>query len=159
MYINLIKVVAAGIISGIVATKVKTIFEDNYPVRSSSTDSPPVVLANRLEKKINKRELSNTEKQKAETAIHWAFGVSISVLYCLLAERNKNAANGLGTKMGLALYALTHYSTLPVLKTEPWPHNNKPKYARNEFIGHIVYGCSAELVRRISLKRSLKKFK
>ncbi len=41
------KAVVAGLVAGIFATGVKTVWEMGFPVRDKSTPSPPVVLADR----------------------------------------------------------------------------------------------------------------
>lgn len=144
---NLAKALVAGVLGGIVATRVKSIFEDKYPVRAEKTDSPPVVLAERVMEKTE-HQLVEEQKKPIEQKIHWLFGVSTAVIYSLAVEEDKKNKKALGMYMGGLLYAVTHGSLLPLLKTEPWPLNNKKKYVVNEFLGHLFYGFSTEIVRR-----------
>ena len=149
---NIIKGLIAGAIGGLVATKIKSVIEDSYPVRSESTDSPPVVLAERLLTHNNGEQLSPLSKKKAETKIHWTFGIATGALYGMSVEKNSKNKKGLGALMGTTLYSATHGSVLPLLKTEPWPTENKKSYVANEFISHIAFGVTTEIVRRITRK-------
>lgn len=145
---SLIKGFVAGVIGAAVATKIKSEIEKVLPVRKKTTDSPPVVLADRLSKEGLKKE----EKKPIEKQIHWAFGLMTGGMYGLSVERNPQMATGLGSMMGTALYGGTHGSVLPALEMEPWPTANKPEFVTNEFIGHIIYGVTTEIIRRQARK-------
>lgn len=132
----------------VVATKVKSALEKILPVRKDETDSPPVELADRLAQLDNGEGLDPQEKKPVEKKIHWVFGLTMGGLYGVTVEYTPSAAAGLGSLAGTALYGGTHASVLPALDTEPWPTDNKPKFVANEFIGHIVYGMTTEIIRR-----------
>lgn len=145
---NLVKGFVAGVIGAAVATKVKSELEKVLPVRKRTTDSPPVKLAN----KLAKEELDKKEKKPVEKKIHWTFGLLTGGFYGLSVEKNPQAATGLGTLMGTALYGGTHGTVVPALKLEPWPTENKPEFVINEFVGHLVYGMTTEIIRRQTRK-------
>ncbi|WP_010521147.1 DUF1440 domain-containing protein [Aquimarina agarivorans] len=149
---NLIKGAFAGIIGSIVATKLKSSLEEVLPVRSTDTDSPPVIIADRITKIKTNTGLKASEKKPAEKKIHWIFGITIGALYGIAAEKDPKVTKGMGTTMGTSLYGTTHASILPALKTEPWPNRNKKSYVANEFIGHIAFGVTTEIIRKIVRK-------
>ena len=145
---NIVKGLFAGIIAGVVATKMKSEIEKILPVRTNDTDSPPVVLADRFSKLTTEKSLPKEEKQKAEQKLHWLFGLAVAAIHGVNSEKNTKNTKAPGAVMGTKLYAATHGSILPALKTEPWPTKNKKSFVINEFIGHIAFGITTELVRK-----------
>ena len=146
---DVLKGIFAGIIGGIAATYAKTVWEDNFPVRHKTTDSPPVKLAEKINENLGNKALTKKDKKQAESNIHWAFGTGTGALYGALVEENKGVAMGYGIPFGTAFWVATHGSTIPAMDLEPFPHEVKPrKFAWNEFAGHLVYGLTLEIVRR-----------
>ncbi|MCX8212239.1 MAG: putative membrane protein YagU involved in acid resistance [Neolewinella sp.] len=142
---NLFKGALCGIVAGFAATVAKTVWEDYFPVRSADTPTPPAIIAQR----VANRELTDEEKAKASTAIHFTFGVGVGVAYAAAAEVAPKITASLGMPFGLAFYGGTHGSVVPALNLEPWPTEVKPmSYAINEFAGHFVYAATLELARR-----------
>ena len=148
-----VKGIVAGLAAGIVATGVKTVWEKGFPARAESTDSPPVILADRAKQAAGEGSLTKQQKPPLETTIHWTFGILTCVFYSLLAEKYPQARLGYGLLFGVALYSVTHATVLPALDTEPWFFNNKPEYALSEFGSHLAFGTSAEIVRRLISKK------
>ena len=144
----IIKGVIAGALAGIVATGIKTVWEKGFPARAESTDSPPVILANRIKQVVGEGSLTEQQKPPVETTIHWTFGILVCVFYGILAEKYPQARFGYGLVFGVALYSATHATVLPALDTEPWFFENKPEYALSEFGSHLAFGVTAEVVRR-----------
>lgn len=135
----------AGLIAGAVATLAKTYWEENFPVRDEETDTPPAILAQR----VSEKELTDDEEKTAETTIHWTFGTGAGAIYGMLAEESSLVSSGLGLPFGVVFWAMTHGSVVPALDLEPYPTEVEPqRYAVNEFAGHLVYGVTAEVVRR-----------
>jgi len=147
------KAVVAGLVAGIFATGVKTVWEMRFPVRDKSTPSPPVVLADRALEAAGQGGLSEQHKPLAEGVIHWTFGVLICVTYGVVAAKYPQATAGYGLLFGVALYSITHATVLPALDTEPWFFNNRPAFAWAEFTGHLAFGVTAEIARRFMSKQ------
>ncbi len=143
----------AGLVAGIIATGVKTVWEMGFPVRDKSTDSPPLILANRALRAAGEGSLSEQQKPPVENAIHWTFGILTCVTYCVLAEKYPRATAGYGLLFGVALYSVTHATVLPALDTEPWFFDNKPAFAISEFTGHMAFAVTAETTRRFIGKK------
>lgn len=150
---TIIKVLVAGAVAGIIATGVKTVWEKGFPARAESTDSPPLILADRAKQEIGEGKLTEQQKPPLETTIHWTFGITVCLIYSLLAEKYPQARLGYGLLFGVALYAVTHGSVLPALDTEPWFFENKPEYALSEFGSHLAFGATAEIVRSFISKK------
>ena len=147
------KGVVAGLVAGIIATGVKTVWEKGFPVREQSTDSPPLILANRALQAAGEGSLSEGRKPPVESVIHWTFGILVCVAYGVLAEKYPPARAGYGLLFGVALYSVTHATVLPALDTEPWFFDNQPAYAVSEFTGHLAFGVAAEIPRRLISKK------
>jgi len=145
---TIIKCVIIGVAAGIVATGIKTVWEIGFPARGQSTDSPPLILADRMMRAAGEESLSEQRKPLVETAIHWTFGILVCVIYSVLAEKYPQARVGYGLLFGIALYSVTHATILPALDTEPWFFNNKPAFALSEFMSHLIFGVTAETTRR-----------
>lgn len=147
---NLAKGLLAGLIAGAAATYAKTLWEEHFPVRDEDTPTPPALLANRISVQTGHGSLTDKEKAAYETAIHITFGVSTGAAYGMLAEDRPEVTAGLGIPFGTAFWLGTHASAVPALGLEPFPTNVEPRsYAVNEFLGHLVYGVTLEVVRRV----------
>ncbi|WP_116125535.1 DUF1440 domain-containing protein [Lewinella sp. IMCC34183] len=148
---DLIKGAAAGLIAGIAGTYVKTLWEKQFPVRDEQTDSPPAKMAQRA----TDDHLSEDEKEEAETVIHWTFGTTVGASYGTLVEAYPATGAAAGLPFGVALWLGTHASVLPAFQLEPPPDEIKPvAYPRNEFLGHLAYAVTVEVV-RASVRRAL----
>ena len=141
---GILKGLFVGLVAGAVGTLAKTVWEDQFPVRSPQTDSPPARLAQRA----TQTTLSDSEKKQAESAIHWSFGTLTGGMYGTLVELAPEARAGHGMLFGLGLYGLTHATTLPAADLEPNPLETDPTFAFNEFVGHFVYAGMVEMTRR-----------
>ena len=149
---QIIKGICAGIVGGIAATAMKTWWESKHPVRSEDTETPPVLLANRIKKSVMQVPLKTENKPLVGDSIHWAFGTSTGALYGALAASSPAISSGLGLPFSLGFYALTHGSTIPMMGLEPYPVNVRMDYAWNEFAGHLLYGLTLDIVRRATLE-------
>ena len=125
------------------ATAIKTVWEEYFPVRDEDAKTPPTVLA----EEITGKELNDKEAEQTSLAIHGVFGVGTGAVYGGLAEVVPEVTIAAGLPFGVSFYALTHGSTVPAAGLEPWPTEVKPEYARNEFVGHLVYALTLEVVR------------
>lgn len=104
--------------------------------------------AGKLAHNVLGRDLSKDEKKEAGPLVHYAFGTLSGAVYGLLGEYLPLARIGFGTAFGAALFLLADELAVPALglsgkATEaPLPSH---LYALSS---HLVYGASAEAVRR-----------
>ncbi|TXF91831.1 DUF1440 domain-containing protein [Neolewinella aurantiaca] len=141
---NFLKGALCGFAAGVAATIAKTVWEEYFPVRDEETSTPPVKLAER----ISGKDFSGKDAESTSLAIHGSFGVGTGIIYGAAAEVAPVVTSGLGLPFGLAFYGGTHGSVVPLLDLEPWPTQTKREYAVNEFVGHLVYAATLEIVRR-----------
>ena len=141
---DLIRGVVAGMIGGVVGSGVKALAEKPFPPRPESKDSPPAVLAQKLEG----HELSKREQEVAESTIHWVFGTLTGGVYGALAELEPKVKTGLGVPFGAALWLGTHETVVPALGLDAPPSRLPLRRQANELVTHLFYGLSLELIRR-----------
>lgn len=142
---SIAKGAVAGLLGGIVATAAKSAVERAYPPRPHGEPEPPAVLT----KKLGGRELTVKQKRAAQEAIHWGFGATIGAAYGAFAEFYPPATSKQGASFGMALVALTHDSTLPILGLAARPEAQTKREHTSELASHIVYGVVTETVRSV----------
>jgi putative membrane protein len=135
----------AGLLGGIVATAAKSAVEKIYPPRTHGEPEPPAVLT----RKVGGQELTVTQKGGAHEAIHWGFGAAAGAAYGAFAEFYPPATSKQGASFGMALVALTHDSTLPILGLGAKPEAQTTREHTSELASHIVFGVVTETVRSI----------
>ena len=146
---DILKGLCAGLLAGAAATLAKTIWEEYFPVRDEDTKTPPAKIAQRVADSVADTDLTEEQEATAEKAVHWTFGTGAGLLYGLTAEENPVVTAGFGTGFGTVFWLLTHATVIPAADLEPYPTEiDPPRYALNELAGHLVYGVTAELVRR-----------
>jgi len=135
----------AGLLGGIVATAAKSAVEKLYPPRVHGEPEPPAVLAD----KVSGGSLTLRESRAAQETIHWGFGAAAGAAYGALAEYYPPATSKQGASFGMAMVALTHDTTLPILRLAAKPEAQTKREKTSELASHIVYGVVTETVRRI----------
>lgn len=135
----------AGLLAGIVATAAKSAAEKIYPPRTHGEPEPPAVLT----RKIAGRQLTHGQRRIAQESLHWGFGAAVGAAYGAVAEFYPPATSKQGASFGMALVALTHDSTLPVLGLTAKPQAQTTREHTSELASHIVYGVVTETVRSI----------
>jgi putative membrane protein len=94
------------------------------------------------------RHLSGSEKEKASPIVHYAFGALTGGLYGGLAEYSSVVTSGFGTSFGGLLFNTADFLAVPALNLAPSPMNQPASAQASPFAARIVYGVTAELVRR-----------
>jgi putative membrane protein len=104
--------------------------------------------ANLAAETVLRRELSREEKRKAAPFIHYGFGAAMGALYGILAEEFPAATAGFGTAYATGLFLIADEGVVPALKLS----RNAKEYPLSShaqaLASHLVYGVSAESVRR-----------
>lgn len=145
---SLAKGILIGLAAGVAATAAKTIWEHYFPVRDEDTPPPPEKLADEVSLRVTGEEVNKENKNWITEAIHWAFGTLSGVITTLISDRTKLASSAFGIPAGGAMWAATHGSIVPALGLEKSVSDTKPEYARNEFLGHLVYSAVVNLARK-----------
>jgi putative membrane protein len=134
----------AGLIGGIVGTAVKYAVEKAYPPRVHGEPEQAAMPADKLSATSLKLRQSPTRQ-----AAHWSIGAATGAAYGAVAELYPPATAKLGANFGVAMVALSHDSTLPIIRlaTRPEPQTTREK--TSELASYIAYGVVTETVRRI----------
>ena len=166
------KGVAAGLVGGLVAgwtmnqfqktwTKFAEGFEKSHGAQSlqPSEDSSKVVndgqqddatveLAEIISENVVGRELQESEKETAGTAVHYAFATSVGAFYGALAEYAPAVTTKGGLPFGVVFWALADEIAVPLLGLSKGPTELPVSTHAYALSSHLVYGLTAEVTRR-----------
>ena len=92
--------------------------------------------------------LSRSEVLGAQQVFHYVFGTGAGAAYGALAEVAPVVTVGAGVPAGAALWAGTHGSVVPALGFQADVDDEPEAWWVWEFGSHLVYGLTAEIVRR-----------
>ncbi|MGC2638029.1 MAG: DUF1440 domain-containing protein [Acidobacteriaceae bacterium] len=95
------------------------------------------------------QHLSMEGRQKGGPIVHYGFGALVGGLYGGLAEYSGAVKSGFGTAFGGALFAGADLGAVPALKLSPPPSEWPASSLATPFAGHLVYGATTELLRRV----------
>jgi hypothetical protein len=172
-----LKGAAAGLAAGLAATWVMTRFqslsgklaqaqekdEPRNPQHSAARgksestegkkgEDATVKAADKLARGLFHHPLSRREKKIAGPAMHYGFGTLTGVAYGVLAEIAPGVTRGAGAPFGTAVWLGADEVAVPAfgLSGPPWEHP-ATVHAR-ALAAHLVYGVTAEGVRRLVRK-------
>ena len=94
-------------------------------------------------------QLAETDKPKAGSLVHYAFGASVGAVYGALAEVAPIVKVGVGLAFGSAVWLGAHVIMVPALGLAKPPTQRPPAQEAQEFGLHLLYGLTTELVRRL----------
>jgi putative membrane protein len=134
----------AGLLGGIAGTAAKYAVEKAYPPRVHGEPEPAALIADELSESLRLKQ-----DPIAKQTVHWGIGAATGAAYGAVAEFYPPATAKQGASFGIAMVALSHDSTLPIigLATKPKPETTREKIS--ELASHIVYGIATETVRSI----------
>jgi putative membrane protein len=175
------KGLAAGLVGGLVAswtmnqfqaawTKTAEGFEkphgaqslqpsEGQPVQVSAEnqkdqDDATVKAARAISEGVFGRELKESEKETTGAAVHYAFGTVTGGLYGVVAEFAPEVTIGAGLPFGAAFWLIADETAVPLLGLSKPPTEYPASTHVYAFASHLVYGLTAELVRR-GLRKTL----
>ncbi len=147
---SLAKGLIAGLIAGLAATAAKTLAERIFPPHAKGEPEP--------EESASERRMSKTQKAlvkvRQSEAFHWGLGAATGATYGAVAEFYPEATSRVGANFGLTLEALSYEGALPALgladePTQPEEQNQTMREHGSHITSYVVYGVTAELVRRL----------
>ncbi len=146
------KAFLAGLAGGLLGSVAKVVAEKLLPPRTEGQTPPPQLVVERAEAAAG-TTLPPQAKKAATESLHWGFGTLTGGLYGLAAEFQPRSTAWRGAAFGLTLNRLMHEGLLPRTGlVEPVPE--QPAQERvSEWVTHVVYGVTTELVRRAVRKR------
>ena len=174
---NVWKGLAAGLIGGLVASWTMNRFQDVWSKLAegeeespgagvarpdvSRTDERPeqpsggegeadatVKAASAISEGIFDHRLTRGQKEWAGPAVHYAFGTSVGGLYGAAAELAPGVAAGAGLPFGAAFWLIADEGAVPLLGLSKGPTEYPLSTHVYALASHLVYGLTAEAVRR-----------
>ena len=173
---------ATGLIGGLVASWTMNRFQDVWLALSKSNDastgsrsSDPekeseeahgsnggnneqndttVRAASALSEGVFGHKLTEEEKKIAGPAVHYALGIGVGGLYGAVAEVAPQVTTNAGLPFGAAFWLVIDETAVPVLGLSKPPTEYPVSTHVYALASHLVYGLTAELVRR-NLRRVL----
>ena len=109
---------------------------------------PPAIIVGRIASALGHPGLTDAQRVSVQRIIHYTTGTGLGVAYSGVARRWPAATSGAGTLAGLAIYAGTHGSLLPVLGVQRPPWRLPPAAVAWEASSHLLFGAALELSRR-----------
>jgi putative membrane protein len=142
---SIVKGAIAGLLGGIAGTAAKYAVEKVYPPRVHGEPEPAALIADEL----SETSLKLNQGPVAKQTVHCGIGAATGAAYGAVAEFYPPATAKQGANFGIAMVALSHDSTLPIigLATKPKPETTREK--TSELASHIAYGIVTETVRSI----------
>lgn len=158
-----------GIAVGLIASFIKSIAEpplqklgeklfppEPYQLRLRGADvtghpqnMPPAVLSKEVYYNTTYKVLSEDDTLLSMKIIHYALGTVIGISYVLLVSRNRRFKMGEGVAAGVAVWALTHGSTVPMLGLQAKVSEMPASWWVWEFGSHVVFGVGMEQSRKV----------
>lgn len=103
---------------------------------------------------VLQRPLSGEERRRGGTLVHYSFGASAGVVYCLTATGWPAITAGRGAIFGMLVWAGAVASVLPALGLAAPVTRYSMKENAYGVAGHLAYGVALEAVRRALAKRT-----
>ena len=107
-----------------------------------------VKAASAVSEGVLERPLTEAEKPKAATAVHFGFGSALGALYGVGAALAPKVSGAVGMPFGAGVYLAAHATAVPALGLSR-PVTQQPLMDEvGEILGHVVYGVVTDLTRR-----------
>jgi putative membrane protein len=162
---DVFKGLVAGLVGGLIASWTMNRFQDAWlklsenaspsasgrsPQQSEEEeqDDTTVRTASAISEGIFDHKLSKGEKKIAGPAVHYALGTGVGGLYGAVAEVVPDVTKGTGLPFGVAFWLVVDETAVPVLGLSKPPTEYPASTHLYALVSHVVYGLTAELVRR-----------
>lgn len=158
--------VAASWVKALSERRLQKLFERLVPPTASEKElvgadptghpdrMPPAEVADRLARRVSGHGLSQQRRVSVLNPAHYSFGAALGVAYVGAAHRWPSVTRGLGVLAGLAIYASTHASALPILRIQQPPWKLPKSAVLWEGTSHVLFGLALEGFRRAFVSAS-----
>jgi len=137
----------AGVVGGLVASWMMNRFQGQSQQPSEDEDAT-TKTADAIAEATLDRKLSKSERQAAAPIVHYGFGSTMGALYGAVAEVAPGAAAGWGVPFGTAVWLGADEIAVPLLGFADGPGEYPLSTHASALAAHLVYGVTADLVRR-----------
>jgi Protein of unknown function (DUF1440) len=121
---------------------------------SEAQDDATEKIADAVSEKLLGRELERDEKEMAGAVVHYAFGAGMGLVYGVAAEAAPEAGAGFGLPFGAVFWLAADELAVPLLGLAKPPAEYPLSTHAYSLASHLVYGLTAEAVRR-AVRRAL----
>jgi putative membrane protein len=150
--VSLLKGLLAGVAGGLVGSAAKVLAETLIPPRTQGQPPPPALVIERVANAAGEQPAEATRRAGAQ-GIHWGFGTLLGGVYGVAAELSPQVTSWRGAVFGLTVNKFAHEQLLPRMNLVE-PVARQPAQERiSEWVSHVVYGVTTDLVRRAVRKR------
>ena len=122
--------------------------------QKENQEDATVKAARAISEGVFGHELKENEKKTAGAAVHYAFGTATGGLYGAVSEIVPEITSGAGLPFGAAFWLVADETAVPLLGLSKPPTEYPVSTHVYAFTSHLVYGLTAEVVRR-SLRAAL----
>lgn len=117
--------------------------------KSSLEQSAAMKTADAVASAASGRHLSREELEKAAPVVHYTLGAILGAMYGGLAEYLPPVKTGFGTAYGSVVFGVADLIAVPAFKFSGSSGGQPVALLVSPFSAHVVYGVTAELVRRV----------
>jgi uncharacterized membrane protein YagU involved in acid resistance len=147
----------AGAVGGLVGSWTMNQFQaaisklkskDGAQQPQSESEDATMKAAGKVVRLTAHRELSQEQKKKLGPVVHYAFGAGVAAVYGAVTEQVRHLNPAAGLAFGGALWATADELAVPVFGLSEGPTKYPASVHLNALAAHLVYGETAEMVRR-----------
>ena len=95
------------------------------------------------------RHLTHEQREVGGPIVHYSMGTLTGGVYGALAEYCPAVRAGFGTTFGGVLFATADVFGVPAFHLGGWPDEYPVSSYASPLVGHLIYGVTTELVRRV----------
>ncbi len=121
----------------------------NGQEKQESGDDATVKAAAKISEGLFHHRLTDEEKKVAGPAVHYSFGGLTGAAYGAMAELAPTVTRGAGLPFATALWLGADEVAVPAFKLSEPPLEHPPSVHAKALAAHLVYGLTAETVRRL----------
>lgn len=118
------------------------------PENDEESDDATERLASAISENIFGKELTKPEKESAGTVIHYVYGTATGAFYGAAAELAPVITTGVGMPFGTLVWVAGDEGAVPALGLSKSPTEYPLSTHAYSLASHLVYGLTAEAVRR-----------
>ncbi|WP_137898857.1 DUF1440 domain-containing protein [Sphingomonas sp. 2SG] len=148
--------ITRGIVAGAIAGAVASFAMDRFQAATSSllpsngSDDEPATeqAADAVAKAATGHEVPDAAKPLAGQSVHYALGIGLGIAYGIAAEFRPSVTTGYGTAFGLGTATLLDEAAVPAVGLGDAPWKAPLSTTLYAYASHLVFGGTAEIVRR-----------
>ena len=148
--------ITRGIVAGAIAGAVASFAMDRFQAATSSllppggsNDEPATErAADAVAKVATGQKVPDAAKPLAGQSVHYALGIGLGIAYGIAAEFRPSVTAGYGTAFGLGTATLLDEAAVPAVGLGDAPWKAPLSTTLYGYASHLVFGGTAEIVRR-----------